>query len=317
MLEKANMPVVYYGRASMFDLSQLRCFVAVAEELHFGHAAARLNMTQPPLSRQIQVLEHIVDAALLERSSRAVRLTAAGRSFLPEAKRILKLAETAAQTARRIAMGKTGSLKIGFTAAAAYGFLPDLIAALRTRLPDVDLSLKEMVSADQLEALSTGQLDVGLLRPPIARSEMMTRRVVAEALLAAVPTGHPLEASDSVSIKAFDGEPFVMYSPFESRYFHDLLVAQFSRANILPRYVQHLGQIHSILAMVRAGLGAAIVPAAAANLNFSGVTLKPLMLRFPASVELLMVWRRDSDNPMTGSLVDVANHLASVASSDD
>jgi len=301
----------------MFDLNQLRCFVAVAEELHFGRAAARLNMTQPPLSRQIQVLEHIVDAELLERTSRTVRLTPAGRSFLLEAKRILKLAESAAQVARRIAMGKTGSLKIGFTAATAYGFLPDLIAACRARLPEVDLSLKEMVSADQLEALSTGQLDVGLLRPPVARPEMATQRVVAEPLLAAVPVSHPLAEGETVAIKALDGEPFVMYSPFESRYFHDLLATQFSRANILPRYVQHLTQIHSILAMVRAGAGIAIVPAAAANLNFAGVALKPLSVRWPTAVELLMVWRRDSDNPLTASLVDIANHLATVAANDD
>ncbi|MGY3457735.1 DNA-binding transcriptional LysR family regulator [Bradyrhizobium sp. LM3.4] len=155
----------------MFDLNQLRCFVTVAEELHFGRAAARLNMTQPPLSRQIQVLEHIIDAPLLERTSRSVRLTPAGRSFLPEARRILKLAESASQVARRIALGKTGSLKIGFTAAAAYGFLPELVAACRAKLPEVDFSLKEMVSGDQFEALSSGQIDAGLLRPPIARPE--------------------------------------------------------------------------------------------------------------------------------------------------
>ena len=136
MLERPNQRLVYSGHASMFDLSQLRCFVTVAEELHFGRAAARLNMTQPPLSRQIQVLEHIIDAPLLERTSRSVRLTPAGRSFLPEARRILKLAESASQVAQRIAKGKTGSLKIGFTAAAAYGYLPELIAACRARLPE-------------------------------------------------------------------------------------------------------------------------------------------------------------------------------------
>ena len=107
----------------------------------------------------------------MERTSRSVRLTPAGRSFLPEARRILKLAESASQVARRIAMGKTGSIKIGFTAATAYGFLPELIAACRARLPEVDFSLKEMVSGDQLEALASGQIDAGLLRPPIARSE--------------------------------------------------------------------------------------------------------------------------------------------------
>ncbi len=310
MLKLTSKAPVHSGYASMFDLSQLRCFVTVAEELHFGRAAARLNMTQPPLSRQIQVLEHIVEASLLDRTSRSVRLTPAGRSFLPEAKRILKLAESASQVARRIAMGKAGSIKIGFTAAAAYGFLPELIAACRTRLPDVDLSLKEMVSGDQLEALASGQIDAGLLRPPIARSEFVSARVVAEPLLVAVPDGHPFAAADAVSINDLDGQPFVMYSPYESRYFYDVLVTQFTRAEILPRYVQHLSQIHSILAMVRAGLGLAIVPEAAAGLNFSGVQLRPLRLRAPAPVELFLVWRRDDENPLLPSLIDIAGGLA-------
>jgi DNA-binding transcriptional LysR family regulator len=301
----------------MFDLSQLRCFVTVAEELHFGRAAARLNMTQPPLSRQIQVLEHIIEATLLDRTSRSVRLTPAGKSFLPEAKRILKLADSASQVARRIAMGKTGSIKIGFTAAAAYSFLPELIAACRTRLPEVDLSLKEMVSGDQLEALVTGQIDAGLLRPPIARPEFASVRVVAERLLVAVPDGHCFAVAATVSPRELDGQPFVMYSPHESRYFHDLLVTQFTRAEVLPRYVQHLSQIHSILAMVRAGLGLAIVPEAAAGLNFGGVQLRPLQLLAPAPVELFLVWRRADENPLLRSLIEIAGGLATAHSPDD
>jgi DNA-binding transcriptional LysR family regulator len=317
MLKSLDRRSVYSGCASMFDLSQLRCFVAVAEELHFGRAAARLNMTQPPLSRQIQVLEHIIDAPLLERTSRSVRLTPAGRSFLPEARRILKLAESASQVARRIALGKTGSLKIGFTAAAAYGFLPELIAACRARLPEVDFSLKEMVTGDQLEALASGQIDAGLLRPPIARPELSTRRVVAEPLLAAIPEQHPLASAEIVSIRDFDDQPFVMYSPYESRYFHDLLVAQFARAQILPRYVQHLSQIHSILAMVRAGLGAAIVPAAAANFEIANVRLRPLKLPTNTPVELFLVWRRDHENPLLPALIDIATGLAGSELCDD
>ncbi|WP_316189221.1 LysR substrate-binding domain-containing protein [Bradyrhizobium sp. SZCCHNS1054] len=301
----------------MFDLNQLRCFVTVAEELHFGRAAARLNMTQPPLSRQIQVLEHIIDAALLERTSRSVKLTPAGRSFLPEARRILKMAESAAQVAHRIARGKSGSLKIGFTAAAAYGFMPELLAACRTRLPEADLSLKEMVSGDQIEALASGQIDAGLLRPPIARPEFATKRVVAEQLLAAVPRRHRLASAESVSIKDFDDQPFIMYSPSEARYFHDLLVAQFMRAEVLPRYVQHLSQIHSILSMVRAGLGVAIVPEAASSLKIADVKLRPLNLRNATPVELFLVWRREQDNPLLPALVDIASGLAALQQSEE
>jgi DNA-binding transcriptional LysR family regulator len=309
MLEMANERLFNSDHASMFDLNQLRCFVTVAEELHFGRAAARLNMTQPPLSRQIQVLEHIIDAPLLERTSRSVRLTPAGRSFLPEAKRILKLADSASQAARRIAMGKIGSLKIGFTAAAAYGFLPELIAACRARLPEVDFSLKEMVSGDQLEALVSGQIDAGFLRPPITRPELATQRVVAEPLLAAIPASYPLASAETVSVKDFGDQPFIMYSPYEARYFHDLLVALFARTDTRPCYVQHLSQIHSILAMVRAGLGVSIVPAAAASLRIAEVELRPLRLRARTPVELFMVWRRDDENPLLPSLVEIAGAL--------
>jgi DNA-binding transcriptional LysR family regulator len=312
-----RLRVIHATEASMFDLNQLRCFIAVAEELHFGHAAERLKMTQPPLSRQVQVLEHIIEATLLERTSRSVKLTPAGRSFLPEARRILKLAENAGQIARRVATGKSGSLKIGFTAAAAYDFLPELVAACRRRLPEADLSLQEMVSDDQVEALASGQIDAGLLRPPIARPDFATRRVLAEALFAAVPRRHRLASAEAVSIKDFDGQPFIMYSPSEARYFHDLLVAQFMRAEVLPRYVQHLSQIHSILAMVRAGLGIAIVPEAAASLRIADVRLRPLKLRSAAPVELFIVWRREHENPMLPALIDIAGSLAALHQAED
>jgi DNA-binding transcriptional LysR family regulator len=166
-----------------------------------------------------------------------------------------------------------------------------------------------MVSGEQFEALSSGQIDAGLLRPPIARPELVSRRVLAEPLLAAIPKKHPLASVEALSIRDFDGQPFIMYSPYESRYFHDLLVAQFSRADILPRYVQHLSQIHSILAMVRAGLGLAIVPAAAASLKIADVRLRPLKLRSPNPVELFLVWPREHDNPLLSSLIDVASHI--------
>ena len=154
----------------MFELSQVRCFVAVAEELHFGRAAARLNMTQPPLSRQIQILERILGVKLLQRGNRLVKLTPAGQSFLTEARLILKLTESAALLARRVAEGKAGSVNIGFTAASSYSYVPELVAVCRRQLPDVELILKEMVSGDQLKRLGAGEIDIGLLRPPIPRT---------------------------------------------------------------------------------------------------------------------------------------------------
>lgn len=293
----------------MFDLNHLRCFVAVAEELHFGRAAVRLNMTQPPLSRQIQVLERILDVTLLERTSRSVRLTAAGRSFLPEAQRILRQTEVAAAIAKRVDSGKSGSLRIGFTAASAYSFLPSLVTASLEGLPDVDLSLDEMVTKNQIAALLAGEIDVGMIRPPISHADLSSMRVLSEDLVVAVPERHPLAARDFVTVRDLDGEPFLMYASTDARYFHDMLVSLFAQAGVMPRFVQQLVQIHSILALVRAGLGLAITPESAAALHYEGVTLKPLRHATAKPIELYLVWRTDQDNPALKHLLELAGGL--------
>jgi DNA-binding transcriptional LysR family regulator len=293
----------------MFDLNQLRCFVTVTEERHFGRAATRLNMTQPPLSRQIQVLERVLGVTLLDRTSRSVQLTRAGSAFLPEAQRILKMAETASQFARRVSIGQAGSLKIAFTAASAYNFLPELVKASTLAMPDIDLFLEEMVTRDQIDALLSGATDIGLMRPPITRSELRSLRVQAEPLLGVVPDGHRLASAEALTLKDFDDEPFVMYAAHEARYFHDLVVALFSSAKVLPRYFQHLSQIHSILSMVRAGVGCTVVPQSASAIRYEGVHYKPLRLKQPACAELYMVWRRDRPNPMVERMLALAQTL--------
>lgn len=149
----------------MFELNQLRCFVAVAEELHFGRAAVRLHMTQPPLSRQVHLLEQRLGVKLLNRTSRSVRMTSAGRSFLADARQILRLAESASLAVRRAARGESGSVTMGFTAASGYGVMPGMIAQCRARLPDVEVNLREMVTIEQIHALATGSLDLAFSRP--------------------------------------------------------------------------------------------------------------------------------------------------------
>ncbi|WCS27000.1 LysR family transcriptional regulator [Methylobacterium sp. NMS14P] len=293
----------------MFDFSQLRCFAAVAEELHFGRAAARLNMTQPPLSRQIQVLERVLDVQLLERTSRTVRLTAAGRSFLPEAQRILRLAETATHVTRQVAAGRAGVLKFGFTAASAYDFLPRLVTAFRRALPDVTLALREMVSKDQIEELLAGRIDAALVRPPVTHPDLIAVRALAEPLVVALPAGNPLALRDGLTPADLGREPLIGYAPNEARYFHDLVLGLVAEAEIRPPMVQQLTQIHSILALVRAALGIALVPAAAERLRFEGVVFRPLALPAPRPVELLLAWRRDADDPLIAQLVSIVAEM--------
>jgi DNA-binding transcriptional LysR family regulator len=293
---------------SLFELRQLRCFVAAAEELHFGRAAARVNMTQPPLSRQIQLLERVLGVKLLDRTSRVVKLTPAGRVFLLEARRILRLTESAALTTRRTASGEAGTIVLGFTAASGYSFLPRLISLCTSRLPNVNISLKEMVTADQTEALLTGRIDVGLLRPPIDRAEFTKLRITTEPLVAALPSGDARLAKASLTLADFDRQPLIMYASEGARYFHDMLVGLFDVHRVSPVYVQFLAQIHSALALVHSGLGAALVPEAAMSLHFDGVHFRPVNTRPAHPVELYIVWRSDNENPALEPLLDLVRH---------
>lgn len=288
----------------MFTITQLTGFVAVAEESHFGRAARRLNMTQPPLSRQIQQLERELGVELIDRGSRAIRLTPAGRAFLQDARRLLHDAEQAAQSVRRVTAGQSGVLRLGFTATSAYGVLGGLLRTAREHLPHVEVVLHELVTRDQLERLSADALDLGLGRPPIPPG-LRARLLRSEPLLAALPAGHPLTAEDELDLAAFHQADVVGYSPFEARYFYDLLAVTFHAAGVHPTYVQHADQVHTVLALVEAGLGIALVPATAARLHVEGITLRPVRLPIPNPVELHLVWRETNNNPALHTFVEL------------
>lgn len=281
----------------MFTLAQLSGFVAVAEELHFGRAAARLHMTQPPLTRQVQSLERELGVELFDRSGRAVRITPAGRTFLQDARRLLQGAESAALAVRRVPTGEAGTAAVGFTAASAPGVLGPLLTRLRKELPQVDVVLREMVTAAQLDELSAGTLDLGLVRPPVSRPELRSREVRREPLLVALPPGHRLSDRQELTVENLDGEGVVMYSPTESWYFYELLISLFRDAGVSVHYSQHLSQAHSILALVEAGVGIGLVPASARGGGFRHVALRRLLTTDPEPVRLHAVWRRDNANP--------------------
>jgi len=283
----------------MFTLAQLAGFVAVAEELHFGRAAARLQLTQPPLSRQIMLLEQEVGVTLLDRGGRAVRLTPAGRVFLPEARRILRLAEESTLAVRRIPAGDGGTLAVGFTAVSVHGYVQSFLRRVGEQLPHVDLVLRELVTSGQLEAIAAGDLDLGFVRPPVTRAGLLSRVVHVEQLLLAAPAGDPLARPGLLADMAeLDGRALVMYSPVESRYFYDLLLEMFARAGARPRYVQYVSQVHTMLALVQAGLGLAVVPESALAMHPDGVTFTDLAFGQSPAVELAAAWRADTDNPV-------------------
>jgi DNA-binding transcriptional LysR family regulator len=255
----------------MFTLDQVRGFIAVAEELHFGRAAERLNMTQPPLSRQIQKLEKSVGAELLERDNRKVVLTAAGRAFLEDARRLVVAADQAPLTARRIADGRAGVLRIGFTAASGYSLLGPLLAEISAELPDVDVDLRELVTGEQVQALRDGELDLGLARPPFDTEVFESKLLFSESLVLAVPEGHPLDRlKRPVEAADLHDAPLIMHSPTKARYFYDLSVRNMpvEHGNV----VHTVSQVLTMVALVAAGRGVAFVPESAKVLGLDGVS---------------------------------------------
>lgn len=280
----------------MFTLDQARSFIVVAEELHFGRAAARLSMTQPPLSRQIQKLERSLGVELLERDNRRVILTAAGAAFLAEARRLVVAADRAPVTAQRIAAGRAGSVRVGFTAASGFSVLSPLLTEIGQALPDVDVDLQEMVTGEQVQALLDGDLDLGLARPPFDRNVFESRLLLAEPLCLAAPHTHDLASlGRPVTPVDLKGVPLIMHSPTTARYFYDLAVRT---VEIDHRNVVHtVGQIVTMVALVAAERGVAFVPASAGLLGIDGVSYLSLEGQAPNPVELHAIWIRGARNP--------------------
>ncbi len=287
----------------VYTLEQLRGFVAVADELHFGRAAERLKMTQPPLSRQIQKLERSVGVQLLERDNRRVTLTAAGEVFLADARRMLTLADSAPKVARRVAAGASGLVHIGFTAASTYGILGRLLNQLARELPEVSLELTEMVTREQVAALQIGEVDLGLARPPFDTETFGNRLLHREAMLAAVPSGHRLAGREWVGADDLVHEPVIMHSPTQARYFYDLVVGLVPVAH--ENVVHTVSQVLTMLWLVAAGRGIAFVPSSAAQLGITGVEFVRLETPVPEPVELHLLWARESRNPALRRILDV------------
>ena len=257
----------------MITLDQVRCFVAVAEELHFGRAAERLRMTQPPLSRQIQKLEKAVGAQLLERDNRRVALTGAGAAFLDEAYRLLNLVESAGDLARRVDAGAAGVVRLGFTAVSAISILGPLLRRLTAELPDVEVLLSERVTLAQVDGIRRGELDIGLARPPFDTALLSSRVVLREPLMAVVPADHPLAGLDRpLTPQDFEGQPVIGYHPQQSRYFHELSVRFLANAH--PRIEQRVHQVLTAMLLVAAERGLALAPASASSLHVEGVVFQ-------------------------------------------
>ena len=281
----------------MFELAQLRCFTILASELNFRRAAERLNMTQPPLSRQIQLLEHQLGVALFTRSTRSVALTAAGRAFFVEAQALLDQAHRAAQRARSAALGESGSLTISFVASAVYDFLPRAITQVRRQQPGVAINLLETTTFEQLQALRARRVDLAVVREPLQQPGLVSESLLREPFVLATPAEHPLAQHPAPTLAMLHSEPFILYAHGAWQPFNELHTGLFRANGIQPDYVQSLGSTLTILSLVNAGLGLALVPRGASAIRFQQVRFRELPLPAGICAQLHLAWRDDNDNP--------------------
>ena len=287
------------------ELRQLRYFVAVADELHFRRAAARLHITQPPLSQQIRLLEEELGCKLLNRSQRRVELTTAGEAFLRDARELLADLDRAVTTARRIGAGQDGRLRISFVGSALLSTVPEVVQRFRLARPNVEVELREQATTEQLSALRAGVVDLGLVRPPIddlagLRQELVLR----ESTVAVVPAHHPLALRQRASLEQIAIEPLVMFPRDQAPGFHDVLMASLASSGVTPRIVQYAPETTTIVGLVAAGIGVSLVPASVARLGLDGVAYVQI-LNAPAS-ELVAVAREDDDSALVTAFVEQA-----------
>ena len=275
------------------DLRRLRYLVAVAEEGHITRAAARLGLQQPPLTRQIRILEDEVGAALFERLPRGMRLTEAGQVAVEEARAILERAERLGDTVRRAARGERGRLAVGYTSSGAFHpFVAQQIRAFRAARPGVILELTEDGTPELVRGLEAERLDAAFVRSGGALGPgLWVEPLLEEPMAAAVPSDHPLAMSVDIALSELVGETFVFYRRPSGPGLHDAIVAACLRAGFSPAVGQEAPRMASTLGLVAAGLGVAIVPASMQRMNVEGVSLVPLRGDAGLAAPILLVTR--------------------------
>ncbi len=293
------------------ELRHLKYFVAVAEEMHFGRAAKRLHIAQPPLSQQIMNLEDELGVKLFDRTRRAIQMTDAGIYFLKEAQQLLLHVEQAAETARRIYRGQAGRLIVGFVGSVIHTFLPEGLRVFRERFPDVELVLQELNTAEQIKSLHARRIDVGFLYQA-AKDSLLTSQLLTQApLMVALPKKHPLSGRKSLHIGELAREPFIANTRSSEPVVRDAFISMCHSAGFSPRIAQEAGHVHTVLGLVASGLGACILPDFIKNIRRPGVQYIPLA-GSPPSVKLAVVWRSDNSSILVKSFVNViesSSHL--------
>jgi DNA-binding transcriptional LysR family regulator len=266
------------------EFRHIRSFLSVAETLHFGRSARLLNLSQPALSLQVKALEDELGIQLLSRNRQGTVLTEAGQAFREDASAALEKLEFAKRKAQWASAGRLGYIRIGFISTAGSEIVPNLMRRFRKSYPDVEFSIRNILTGAQLEMIADGLLDVGFLRLPIEhRKEIEVTTVHREPFVAILPSWHSLSSKREIRLSELKRNPFVMYAREHAPGFHDLLSGILSNAGVVPKVVQTAGEMSTLISLVDAGVGVSIVPASAAKRFVSKVAVCLIVDRLPES----------------------------------
>ncbi|MEU1425270.1 LysR family transcriptional regulator [Kitasatospora sp. NPDC005751] len=286
-------------------LHQLHAFAVLAEELHFGRAAERLGIAQPPLSQQIRRLEAKVGHPLFTRAPGRVALTPAGQELLPAARHALDEVAAALSAARAVADGEAGRIRIGFSGSLALSVLPGLLRAYHDRYPAVEMEIREMTTAVQVTALHEQVIDLGLLREPPDEPGLLNEVILSEEFVAVLPRSHPLAARRVVPVEALAGEPFVLLPRSAGPTVLDRILHLCRDAGFEPRLGQQAVEWQTVSALVEAGLGVSLAPASIRRIRLKGVAYRRIEPNTTRTT-VAMTWRRDDRNPLVARFLEEA-----------
>ncbi|MET1042777.1 MAG: LysR substrate-binding domain-containing protein [Microbacteriaceae bacterium] len=288
------------------DTRQLRYFVAVAEERHFGRAAERLRMAQPPLSQQIRQLEQALGTALLVRTTRRVDLTPAGALLLERGRRVLQELDAIAGDVQQVGAGALGVLRVGFTGSATYDLMPKAVREAERRLPGLSLNIRgEMLTPQLVAELLEHRLDVAILRPPVHSAEIAFEVISREPLVAVLPADSPLGNHEVLTLSQLAEAPFVGY-PGDSSVAGAIMNAC-QAAGFRPHILQEAKETSTLLSLVAAGTGVALVPAAARAVVINGTIFREVA--DPPTVDLAIAWRADESSPLVANFIAMLREL--------
>jgi DNA-binding transcriptional LysR family regulator len=286
------------------ELRHLRYFRMVATELHFGRAAEKLHIAQPPLSKQIQQLEIELGFELFARTKRSVALTPAGEVFLIEVDRIFKNLDRAIDIGRKTSRGELGQISIGFVGSATYNILPVMLQQFRDRYPHVQIELHELTTDRQLIWLREGKIDLGLIRPPIIDSDVTVEIVFEEPLIVALPVNHRLATVESIDLSLLVTEPFILFPRQLAPGLYDPIITICRAAGFSPMVVQECIQIQTIISLVSANMGVSIVPKSTQDIQRQGVIYKSILDDTPVAA-IALIWRTNDNSPTVAKLLEI------------